>query len=144
MDLGNYERMMYLSLARHADCTRFPVRLVAIFSLRRSHKPSSRGNNLTTGKIYESVIKKDRICTRIFCDRERERKREKCVTSHVRRSRNVKENTWARQYKSFLILLVRLLNGSIVAWQHFMLFNLGSTFVLLMAFLFLPRIFLSQ
>ncbi|CAJ1401903.1 unnamed protein product [Effrenium voratum] len=34
LDLGNYERMMYLSLGR--------------------------GNNLTTGKIYESVIKKER------------------------------------------------------------------------------------
>lgn len=79
LDLGNYERMMYLSLGRCGGV------LWQILSMRvsRSFQDNTPGisraqsqtlpfkllncrdNNLTTGKIYESVIKKD--CSRLKC-----------------------------------------------------------------------------
>lgn len=79
LDLGNYERMMYLSLGRCGGAIWQVLSMPASRSFQENTPGISRAqgqtlpfkllncrdNNLTTGKIYESVIKKD--CSRLKC-----------------------------------------------------------------------------
>lgn len=79
LDLGNYERMMYLSLGRCGGAIWQVLSMPVSRSFQENTPGISRAqgqtlpfkllncrdNNLTTGKIYESVIKKD--CSRLKC-----------------------------------------------------------------------------
>ena len=125
LDLGNYERMMYLSLGRCSGAIWQALSMPAIRSFQENTPGISRAqgqtlpfkllncrdNNLTTGKIYESVIKKD--CSRLKCPYC-------CLHATIicKSTRSVKESTWAKQCKWSHTSLVRLLSGSTVARQH--------------------------
>lgn len=65
LDLGNYERFLDILLHRLVGGCWRPaqaalLRCCAAHLLARSRVPSTSDNNITTGKIYSDVIRKER------------------------------------------------------------------------------------